>query len=613
MLLCRLIKADWADLTLPKVIEDEFTDEQLQDYNKKGYNVYYLPNSPSEYKSGKPVDGADIDVFNYVFVDCDVKDGVYTKETFIDALTRINIPPTSVVDSGHGIHAYWHISDLDAMSYLRFQRRLMRLLNTDEAISKLFQLMRLPGTINVKQKDNLVPCEVLGSSDAIYTSAELDSLLPPITLEDEQYCKNHYNKTYQIDTPLEYDDTLPPKFGKLLRENKEAAKLYASNTDDRSKSDYRLAHIMFANGFSKEEAIAVLLNTAKATARAPIHRQNYAQNIVDKIWVFDPGAAVSLSQSVSDILQHTTGPLQGNRFPCYKYIDDTEVGFRRGHVMGLVAGAGVGKTAMALNLFLGFVASNPECDHFFCPLEQTNKEIAARWQAMCGDNTRLHSKVHIISNYNDDGTFRDLSLSQIEDYIVKFKQTTGKDVGCVVIDHIGILCNNNKLGQDEGVKQISKAMKGFAVRTNTFLIMQSQTSRSKAGIGDLELDKDAAFGTSVFENFCDYLVTLWQPLKRVYADGAPTIMAYKFCKIRHKNQASDVILEDTPYALYFDPKTQLLRQITEAEEIKFKHYLQSATNKRNNDRKTELVPYISVKWKDEQGDSTTTSSDQKRA
>lgn len=607
MTLCRLIAPSWVmeqDPSMQRVLEGRFTDDQIAEYNVQGYNIYYLPNYPSNYTQGVTIDGSQVDTFNYVFVDCDLKDGVYeSKDAFLFKLTKTGIKPTKIVDSGNGIHAYWRVSNLDPMSYLRFQRRLLRLYDTDEAVGQLFQLMRLEGSLNTKDKDNFIPCIAIEDSGPTYTAEELDKLLPPITMADEAYCKQHYDKTYKLNQKTtDIGDSIPPRFGQLLRQSSEAKSLWADSGGDRSKSDFRLGHLMYANDFTRAEALSVLINSAKALQRAPIHRVSYAENIVDKIWTFEDPLkknTQSLSMSVTDILQRSDGVLEGQRFPCYKYIDNTECGFRLGHVMGLVAGSGVGKTAMALNLFLGFVASNPDYDHFFCALEQTDREIASRWKTMCGANTRLHDKVHIISNYDEAGAFRDLSLDDIRKYILNFTATSGKKAGCVVIDHIGILCNNNKLGQDEGVKQIAKAMKSFAVETKTFLIMQSQTAREKAGIGDLELNKDAAFGTSVFENFCDYLVTLWQPLKRMYKEGAPTVMAFKFCKIRHKKQGTDVILEDVPYSLFFDPNTQLLRGITQDEETSFNYYLAQATNKRKNDRKTELVAYTSAKIEEE--------------
>lgn len=607
MTLCRLILPQWAINKNPKlkrVLEGEFTDEEIKKYNAQGYNIYHLPNHPSEYHKGAAVDGSHIDTFNCVFIDFDLKSNNYPdKDSFIEHIAD-NSNPTKIVDSGNGVHVYWKVSDLDAKSYLRLSRRLMRRFNTDEAVGQIFQLMRLPGTINTKFEDKQVLCELLYESEQVYTCEQLDSLLPPITLEDEAYCNQHYDKTYKINrNDITIDDKIPPKFGKLLKDNSEAKDIWSSISDDRSKNDYRLGHIMFANGFTKEEASSVLVNSAKALSRAPIHRVSYATNIIDKIWTFElePNrVSHSLSSSVKDILRRPLNGPEGMKIPCWKYIDDTEHGFRLGHVLGLVAGSGVGKTAMALNIFMGFVVSNPDLDHFFCPLEETDRDIAQRWKNMCGDRTELYEKVHVLSNYDEKGSFRDLSLDQIKDHILNFQKETNKKVGCVVVDHIGVLCNDNRLGQDEGVKKIAKAMKGFAEETQTFLIMQSQTSRSKAGIGDLELDKDSAFGTSVFENFCDFLVTLWQPLKRVYTMGAPTIMSYKFCKIRHKNQKLDGIKEDRRYSVFFDPETQLIREIIQSDGD-LKYWVVQATSRRKADKNSEILEYDSIKWSQDNG------------
>lgn len=573
--------------------------EDVLKWNSLGYNVYFYPNYP-RHPGNAFVKASEVDVFEWVFVDLDLKHGVFqSKDAFVQVLLESGLVPNRIVDSGNGIHAYWRVTDLDAMSFLRLSRRLCRLFDTDPAVTQIKQLMRLPNTANTKSKDEWKLCEVLFEEESCpWTCEELDRLLPPISLDDETFCKQHYDKAYAVPSDIKVDDTLPPKFAKLIRENAEVKGIWSGNTEDRSASDYRLGHIMLAYGFTKAEAMSVLVNSAKAMSRAPVHRIGYADNIVSKIWTFEAAAdtdALDLSSSVRQILsKHEGDSIKGTRFPCWKYIDNTEHGFRLGQVIGLVAGSGVGKTAVALNLFMGFVQSNPEYEHFFIPLEQPADEIADRWRNMCGDNLALYDKVHVISNYDDKGTFRDLSLQTIKDYILKFQRVTGKKVGSVVVDHIGVLANEHG---DDGIKTLAKAMKGFAVETNTLLVMQSQTSREKAGIGDLELNKDAAFGTSVFENFCDYLLVCWQPLKRCYDNPAcPTVTAFKFCKIRHKKQGLDIIKEDVCYKLIFDPKTEILREFTQMEESTFKFFLSSATNKRKLDRKTDLVSYTSVRW-----------------
>lgn len=593
---------------LRRVEEGEFSDDEFLDLNDLGYNIYFLPNFPSFYDSAKPVDGGDIDTFRYVFVDMDLKDGVYKdKNEFIQVLKGADIlPPSFIVDSGNGVHAYWQVYDLDAISFLKLQRRLMRKFNTDEAVAKIYQLMRVPGTKNTKNKGEYKSCEVVETTDASYTCEQLDKWLPPLTRDDEAYCQQHYNKTYDLETSKleEVDEAIPAKFGELLHTNKEVQEIWKGQSDDRSKDDWRLGHIMFASGFSRKNAMSVLVNTAKAMARAPKHRVNYAQNIVDKIWTYELGGGddgdgetvAPLSSSVRDILRKSGNMIKGTRFPCWSYLDNTEYGFRLGQVVGLVAGSGVGKTAVALNMFMGFVRSNPDHYHFFIPLEQPANEIAERWRIMCGDQVHLHDKVHVMSNYSDDGSFRHLSLDDIKDYILKFQSENKCSVGCVVIDHIGALRKKGKNGENQDLMDICHAMKPFAVKTNTLLVMQSQAPREKAGIGDLELNKDAAYGTVYFESYCDYLITLWQPLKRCYGEGAPTVTAFKFCKIRHKNVLKDHIQEDVCYRLYFNPTTGKLCEMTQDLETSFDYFNKQATNKRKGDRKTDIVAYTSARW-----------------
>lgn len=607
-MLIRAILPAWAVEkfpTRPRVIEGEYNESSIQNLNEKHYNIYYLPNHPAIYDPSHVVDGQDVDTFEWVFVDLDMKHGAYeSKDSFIEALSDFPLVPSKIVDSGNGVHVYWKVTDLDAMSFLKLQRRLCRALDTDEAVAKIYQLMRYPGYNNTKE-ETPKPCILWGETEHQYSCEDFDKVLPMLSLEDEQYCKNHFDKTYKSEEDLTVDTKLPVKFGALLRTHAEVKELWSGiwsgTVDDRSKADYRIAHILFASGFSKDEAMSVLVNTAKSLERSPKHRIGYAANIVDKIWTYElepKDQSLLLSMTVKEILQKSGDVLKGKRFPCYHWLDDTYHGFRLGQVIGLVAGSGVGKTAVALNMFMGFVENNPDYEHFFIPLEQPGTEIADRWKTMCGDKEDLYSKVHIISNYDEDGNFRHLSLDEIKEYLLKFQEITGKKIGCVVIDHIGALKKKGSNGENQDLVDICHSMKAFAVQTNTLLVMQSQTNREKAGIGDLELDKDAAYGTMYFEAYCDYLITMWQPLKRCYKnENCPAVTAFKFCKIRHKKKGKDTIQEDVRYMMLFDPETEKLRELTQDEDTQVNFFNVQATNLRKNDKKTSLVTYTSIKTK----------------
>lgn len=597
MILCRIIAPEWFKNKfpeLPAVLEGRFSLEDIQKYNKAGYNIYYRPNYPSIYETGHTVVGSDIDTFEWVFVDYDKKSNVYDSlESFVALLIDSTVPPTKIINSGNGVHAYWRVTDLDAKSFLRLSRRLMRLFKTDDAVQTLAQLMRLPDTLNTKLETERLDCYEIDYTGPRYTCEQLDKLLPPITLEDETYCNTHYDRVHN-NFSSDISEELPPKFGKFLRENTEANALFAGRTSDRSKSDYRLGHLMYAHGFTKEEALSVLVNTAKALTRAPVHRASYAQNIVDKIWTFEATKDTStLSPTVRDILKKSGDELLGVRFPCHKLIDDTHHGYRLGQVIGIIGGSGVGKTTLTLNAFLWFAKNNPEYHHFFFSLEQPVGELANRIKTICAGDESLYDKIHLVSNYDPQGNFIHFSLQTIEDHLVDFMTKTGHKVGATVIDHIGVLDKQSSNGEQDGLIGVCRRMKALAVKVNTLLIMLSQAPREKAGIGDLELNKDAAYGTVFFEAFLDFCICLWQPLKRVYQMGAPTIMAFKFAKIRHKNQKLDVIKEDVRYQLFFDPSTERLREITQDEEKSLPYWNAQAVNSRKLDKKTDILTYTS--------------------
>lgn len=589
-MLYRCILPDWVeDTTKKKVVEGELSEDQLSELNCAGYNIYFLPNHPSHPVEGN-ASGADIDVFNYVFVDMDLKDEVYkTKEEFVTLLKNNHeLMPSFIVDTGNGIHAYWRVVDLNAASYLRLCRRLIRLYSTDETVCKLIQLMRCPEYNNTKDPANYKRCEIIFDTSAQYTPEQMDKLLPKILPMDEEFCQRHYDSVYNIRPEISVSTEIPVKFKKLLKQSKEIKRLFAGTSGDRSGDDFRLAHLLHADGFTEKEAMSVLVNCGKASSRSPHHCNNYARNIVDKVWTFEdtknPGV---LANSVRNILKKGTA-LQGERLPCHPMFDGTACGFRLTHVMGLVGGAGSGKTTVALNYFWHFVKLNPEYIHLFVSLEQPEGEFAMRWNTICEGNDSNHDKVHVLGNYNPDGTYKNLSLADIEEHVVRLEKETNAKVGCVCIDHVGVLKKENQNGEFAALSDIFYMMKAVAKRTNTFLIMQSQTSREKAGIGDLELDKDAAFGSSTFEWFCDWVVTTWQPLRRIYPENpGMTITAFKMPKMRHKNALKDRMNEEAVYALKFNPVNERLDFMTTEEKKQYDLWSKKADILRNKDRKRE--------------------------
>lgn len=605
----RLILADWAKESrkegdnLPDTKTGKFPQEQLMALNALGYNCYYFLNVPAEYHGGD-IHGSDISIFNFVCVDMDLKEGTYkTKEEFSEKVLQSQLPPSVVIDTGNGIHAYWRVTDLDAMTYLRLQRRLIRFFDTDRAISKIYQLMRVPGTFNVKKKEEFKLCSVLYDNEVEYDCETLDKLLPKISKEDEDFCTNHYNMTYKIsDIVAEADIELPAKFQEFMKSNTEAKKLFYGPVNDRSAANYRLGHLLYSSKFTKEEARAVLFNTDKAITRKGVHRFNYANNIVEKIWGFEQKkeetpSAPPMSESMKIILSKSPEDVgYDTRLYGHPMFDATKHGFRLGEVIGLIGGSGSGKSTLSLNFFKWFVERNPDYIHVFVTLEMPKKQIAERWNKLAADNTALHEKVHVLSQHDENGICRDLTLDIIKNDIFNLEKTTGKKVGCVVIDHIGCLDKEPGRTDFEKIMNACRSMKSFALETRTFLIMQSQSSRAKAAWGDVELDMDAAFGTAKFENYCDYIMTTWQPLRRVQHDAHMYVNAFKFCKIRELDADKDKIKLNKVYGMIFDKDTESLRKIQKEELAAIAFWSRQADQERKKDTKKDSNDVADMDW-----------------
>lgn len=609
------------------------TLEEALEYNVCGFNLYAYPNAPShERLASLPRDpqtgrlrfikAKDIDQFDWVFVDLDMKHGAYAdKDAFLVKLLSDKLIPNRIVDSGNGIHAYWRVSDLDAKSFLRLQRRLARYFNTDHTVAMLKQLMRVSGSVNMKDPENPKPCTLIYEDlGTVYNAETLDKWLPVITQEDEEFAKRHYESAYASSKDrAKIVAELPPRFLTLSREDAEIKHLYFGTHKDRSNADFRLGLQLFNHGFTRDEAMSVLSRTSKASERSAEHSIGYAEGIVTKVWDAAETEVKAEQEkikkgkypfrSVADV--NGQGAVLGTRIYCNSMLDATEGGFRRTQVLGLVGGSGNGKSTVGKNMFRWFTEENVNADyiHLYVTLEQPDREIVAGWNKMAVqlkidrpeiDWDRI---VYVLGNYDEDGTFRELGLNDIREYTLALQQDTGKKVGCIVIDHIGCLRQDrgSKQGEMDGLIGVCKGLKSLAVATDTFLIIQSQTSRAKNSGGDVELDMDSAFGTSNFEFFCDYVMTTWQPLKRVYSEMNPEsmlcVLAYKMAKIRNKDVLKDRIKADTVYGMTFDPSTELLRKMTSDEEKRYNDWWNpKATKARNKDRKKEPSTMTSISW-----------------
>lgn len=614
------------------------TLEEALEWNALGYNLYEYANSVSPARltslPKNPNTGAtrflkakDIDLFHWVFMDLDMKDfqstdpnrrhEYATKDDVIARVMSEKILPNKLIDSGGGIHAYWRVSDLDAKSYLRLQRRVARYLHSDPAVAMIKQLMRVPGSVNMKKPEDPRACEMLyEDTETVYDSETLDKWLPPITNEDEEFINRHHDMAYELNQDkIKLTEELPRKFLDLCRENPEIKHLFYGQHKDRSTADWRLGKLLFHNGLTREEAMSVLSRTSKATERTRAHQYGYGEGIVTKIWDEEEQAAEEAKstlkfpiRSMSDIEE--CEETEGERIVCDPVIDATADGFRRGQVFGLIGGSGNGKSSFALNMIRWFSERNVNKNYIYLyvSLEMPEKQVQRKWKKMVKHLKKERPEVvwddlvYVLGNFNKDGSRRNLGIDDIKSYVKVLEAQKGRKVGAITIDHVGIIkqTKSSKTNETAGLIGVIEELKPLALATDTFVIIQSQTSRAKNLNGDAELDMDAGFGTSNFEWYSDWIATIWQPLKRVYnrmdKDAKLCVSCFKMCKVREKDVIEDRLQADTVYGLAYDVADEVFREMTTDEEKRYDFWNKQATSLRNKDRKKEPSSMVSIGW-----------------
>lgn len=617
----RLVKPNWGkpkinndpnlsfvrEIKGPNILEGCFTPEYLKEKNLEGYNIYFFPNHPSQNiytEEKKFLNGKDIDVFNCIFADMDLKDKIYeTKEDFYIKLQEFPLPPSLVVTSGNGVHAYWNVQNLTRESYIYLQFGLINYFRTDESVWTILQLMRLPGSYNTKDPHNfkevIINQEL--SSAITYDIQDIISFFPEPSKEQINKLQNHLNKldgkspVYLLEN-INLEE-LPDSFLDLIYENSEVYNLFVNPTEfykDRSAADMKLVNILFNKGFAKMDALAVIANSQKGLSKGN-NRLDYAMTTVDKAYVnrvknkFLTVDQKLKSQDTFKELEPVCGP---------SLLDCLQYPWSKKQVLGLIAGPGIGKTTLTLFIFREMIKNNPNNDDIFIffSLEMPESDIIKAWSCLIGNDVELNKRLYVIGNEDENDEPRNIGVQQIFEYANDIKLSTGRNIRAIAIDHIGILSSviditkKYKFGGEEAIPRhgsnlrtltpqiLCTQMKSLAKMLDTFLIVLTQTTKAK-GIGDVPIQKDGAYGVSQYENIMDYIITIWQPLMRVQDLTELRFLAWQYAKIRKKGSA-DLVKSLQHKILTYSMDTGDLRTPTYEEYAEFSRLLPEAEKAR---------------------------------
>lgn len=129
--------------------------DKLNTLNRQDWNIYFGPNPRKE----RGVSGDNnVLMARCLFCDFDhieAGDGCglfefVNSENFLRGLPE----PTLAVNSGHGIHTYWRLTEpmTDMAAWKNMQERLNASLEADKTIKNPERIMRMPGFQNVKRE-----------------------------------------------------------------------------------------------------------------------------------------------------------------------------------------------------------------------------------------------------------------------------------------------------------------------------------------------------------------------------------------------------------------------------------------------------------------------------
>ena len=231
------------------------------------------------------------------------------------------------------------------------------------------------------------------------------------------------------------------------------------------------------------------------------------------------------------------------------------------------------------------------------------EEIVERWISLGGDGTRLI----VIGNEDENNEPRNIGIQEIYEYCTDIKKATGKDIGAISIDHVGIISHHidtrkkHVFGVDNdmdsgwgdmrkiSLNNLCTQMKSLAKMLNTFLVLLTQTTKEK-GIGYKPIEKDAAYGVSQYENIVDYMIGLWQPVMLVQNDCDVKFLSWQYCKIRNKHKM-DPMSTNQFKLLTYDMGSGDLNIPTDAEYDVFKEMMQMQIEAAKNKEKSAETTY----------------------
>jgi hypothetical protein len=174
------------------------SDDILKALRMNNSNMFFgVAMSDKNYGSGKRATSKQVSAITCLFLDIDIASGnkdVHSKnnlpQTIEDAMeiaTRF-LEPTFVVNSGHGLHAYYLLSEpinlIEERQYFASLLQQFQKAHRDafpqyqiDYTHDLARVLRCPGSMNTKDPENPVPCEIIYENETTYWKEEVEDAI----------------------------------------------------------------------------------------------------------------------------------------------------------------------------------------------------------------------------------------------------------------------------------------------------------------------------------------------------------------------------------------------------------------------------------------------------
>ena len=281
------------------------------------------------------------------------------------------------------------------------------------------------------------------------------------------------------------------------------------------------------------------------------------------------------------------------------WLDANVHKWKTGEMLGILSGPGIGKTTLSLLILKEVIRNHLKAGrriyNVFVSLEMSYEEIMEKWLKATEDCEEVREFLIIIDNYNEDGTCKSMTVSDIKLDLKLIKDHLDGDLKLICLDHLHEV-NNQGLSD---YNKVCEELRNLTKELDVFMIVQSQTTKEK-GLGDIPVPRNGCYGTSRFENLMTYIITIFQPLRRVQNECDLPALGWQYCKIRFKNK-QDKIKEEVNYVKKFNFETEGLDNLTPDEITLFSMYYEKVLEMRENEEKKKAYSFdlsTTIKGKD---------------